>query len=368
MDNWDLFQSNRRIPAKDKIISCYAPFNHIYITRKGQLSSCCWSTSNQQWLNGKFSLKDYWFGERSKQNRQQFFGKQFHKGCENICGNYIKKNIPPPIYDYDFNVEDERLEHALSDNHYPKVIDFNLSNLCNFACPMCNGELSSKHMLGRDKFLKQYAPNMFDDEQKANQLLNEFKEFIPHLTKIRFTGGEPFAHKFLFKFCDVIAELKPDLPIHITTNGSVFSKKVEKIFTQNNIKLSISLDTVIEEEYTKIRIGGNYKDTFSNVKKFKKHIGSKNININSVFMSVNALNIDKFFKYAYKNNFKVFINTYDRSGREHTDDWGIDTLSKKQKKQVYENLLLTKWSFPKNYNPKEIDKCLKQIREGYSFY
>lgn len=323
--SWSEFQSNRNIPEVHKTISCYAPFNHMRLRRDGDMSPCCFFEKKLRWERGKVSLKDYWFGLENEEYQLSMFSKNLHSGC-GVCKNLIKNKTVPQINDYDDNVGDGRLEHALDPESMPKVFEFEISNLCNMACPMCMGELSSKHMLGRDKNLKVYDPNVFDDDENLEELMEQFKEFIPYLDEIRFVGGEPFAHKGVFKICDMIADINPDVIVQVCTNGSIFNKKVQRICEKNNLKLSMSIDTVIPEEYKQIRIGGQYQQTFDNIQKFKKIV--KNITMNATLMSINVGNISKFFQYAIDNKLDTFINTYSRRGRINSPDWNLNQVDK----------------------------------------
>lgn len=357
MDNWDWVQKNRTIPESHKLISCYAPFNHMRIKRDGGMSPCCFSTRQEQWKRGEVGLRDYWFNGLNLDYQNLLMSNNLHIGCTNHCGRKIKNKILPPITEYDWNVGDERLEHALDGSSWPKVFEFEISNLCNFACPMCMGELSSKHMLGRDKDLKVYSPNIFDDDENLDVLLEELKEFIPHLEQIRFVGGEPFAHKALYKICDLIETLNPSLSVQICTNGSVFNKKVKKICERINLQLSISIDTVIPEEYKQIRIGGQYNQTFDNIKKFKELLGPQKIMVNTTFMLINAFNIHSFFDYAKDNDFDAFVNIYSRLGREHTIDWSVHLLPTEEKK-----LAINKLKKYLDRYPSEVTKCIEQLQ------
>jgi len=384
LQSWNEFQNSRAIPFKDKIISCYAPFNHLRIRRDGGLQPCCFFGHNEKWVNGKFSLKDYWFGEESLNAsvQESMFEKQtMHHGCNPTCGNRIANNIQPPVNEYDWNVGDERLEHAMDPDSWPKVVEWEISNLCNMACPMCFGYLSSKHMLGRDKHLGPWPENVFDDDDNMNQILEELEEFVPHLKEFRFVGGEPFAHKAFYSICEIISNLNPNIEVQVCTNGSVYNKKVEKICKENNLKLSISLDTVMPEEYPIIRVGGTHKQTFSNVEKFKKQIGSDNITINAVLLNINAENIDQFFKFAIDNEFKCFINQYHRRSREHTEDLSHELLGK-EKIQSIINKIRHYWTndVPKPHEvfgewpeylqdaQKAIDKCIALLENDKNLH
>ena len=46
---------------------------------------------------------------------------------------------------------------------------------------------------------------------------------------MRFSGGEPFAHKAMYKIAKVVAEINPKVKLEICTNGTVYNKNVEKI-------------------------------------------------------------------------------------------------------------------------------------------
>lgn len=366
--SWDYFQNSRTIPEAHKKISCYAPFNHMRIRRDGDMSPCCFSLKKLRWKKGEVGLKDYWFGSLNEEYQSAMLGRNLHSGCghedrPNTCGNLIKNKIIPPINDYDHNAGEDRLYHALNSvfedtKSMPKIFEFEISNLCNMACPMCMGNLSSKHMLGRDKDLMKYEPNVFDDDDNLNELIDQFEEFIPHLDEIRFVGGEPFAHKGFFKICDRIADINPDMSVQVCTNGSVYNKKVEKISKQNKLKLSVSIDTVIPEEYKQIRIGGQYQQTFENIQKFKNT--AQSVMINATIMSINVGNISKFFHYAIENNLETFINTYSRLGRSNSPDWSLNRVDKSTLQKSIEELE----SIESDLHSSQIHQTIKLIQNS----
>lgn len=323
--NWKKFQAARTIPEKEKTIACYAAFNHMRITRLGLMMPCCFSTLKNQLWSKERGIKYYWFEGLNVEYQDAFLETKLHDGCD-TCKERIEEGITPPIVDYDWNNEN-RLESAMSVS-YPKVFEFEISNLCNMECPMCVGYLSSKHAMNRDKHID-WGVNIFDDDDNLNHLVEEIKEFIPHLEEMRFVGGEPLAHKAMYKIAKVVREIKPELRIQVCTNGSIFNKQVKEICEKNNMKFSFSLDTIIPEEYKTIRVGGKYNETYSNVKEIANIIGAENITINATLMSVNCRNIVKLIEYAYENKFDFFLNTYGKHGRITSPDWGLDTVDEK---------------------------------------
>lgn len=326
-EDWKIFQKNRNIPDEQKYISCFAPFNHMRINRLGHIAPCCFAGNNDrggaedtlQIWNKEKGLHDYWFNGLNVEYQKAFMNSELYKGCD-MCKRRIEKHILPPINDYDWNVED-RMKGVMSIS-YPKILEFEISNLCNMECPMCFGHLSSKHAANRDKDID-WGESLFDNDENLDRLIEEFKEFIPHLEEIRFVGGEPLAHKAMFRIAKIVADVKPEIRLQICTNASVYNKKVERLCKDNNIQFSLSLDTVIPEEYNKIRIGGKFKSTYSNVDKIEKLVGRNNITINTTLMSVNAENIIKFFKYGLKNGYKMFVNTLSLRGNDEEIDWWL---------------------------------------------
>ena len=336
--DWNIFQANRTIPEEQKYISCFAAFNHMRITRLGLMSPCCFSQDPQLW-NKEKGLHHYWFNGVNTRYQNAFLNEKLFlpltdvpsihgnpstkqiTGCR-VCKERIEQHIVPPINDYDWNVED-RMRGVMGVS-YPKILEFEISNLCNMECPMCFGHLSSKHAANRDKNTN-WGTNVFDNDENLDHLIEELKEFIPHLEEIRFVGGEPLAHKGMFKIAKAIYDIKPELQLQICTNGSVYNKKVERLCKENNIQFSFSVDTVIPEEYHKIRIGGKYEQTYSNIDKFRNLVGNDNININTTLMNINTENIVKLFEYSLNNGYSLFVNTYAREGRVkmNAPDWGL---------------------------------------------
>ncbi len=291
---------------------------------------CCFSTLNNQVGNKAKGVHHYWFEGLNVEYQNDFLNSKLHDGCD-TCKERIENKIIPPIVDYDWNVED-RMRNVMSIS-YPKIIEFEISNLCNMECPMCVGYLSSKHAMNRDKHID-WGTNIFDNDENLDHLIEEFKEFIPHLEEIRFVGGEPLAHKAMFKIAKTVRDIKPEVKLQICTNGSIFNKQVKKLCEENNTSFSFSLDTIIPEEYQKIRIGGKYKDTYDNVKKIADIIGYQNVTINSTLMSINCKNILKLINYAIKNKYKFFLNTYAKHGRVTSPDWGLHNVNDNIKKKV----------------------------------
>ena len=147
------------------------------------------------------------------------------------------------------------MEKIVDSNSIEKVIDgplvdrfgrkFNYLRLavneyCNLRCIYCMPETGAAFK-AEDRLLKK----------------NEFCKIIKIMSnlgvsKIRFTGGEPLAHKdllYLIKF----TRLKTDISsIHLTTNGILLPRYIKQLESNDISGVNISLDTLDEEKFQKI--------------------------------------------------------------------------------------------------------------------
>ena len=86
---------------------------------------------------------------------------------------------------------------------------------------------------------------------------NEFCKIIKIMSnlgvsKIRFTGGEPLAHKDLLDLIE-FTRLETDISsIHLTTNGILLPRYIKQLESNDISGVNISLDTLDEEKFQKI--------------------------------------------------------------------------------------------------------------------
>lgn len=72
------------------------------------------------------------------------------------------------------------------------------------------------------------------------------------VTKLRLTGGEPFARKGLLFLLEEIVKRYPQLALHITTNATLLGGKVQALKDLGVRCLNISLDTFSAEKFERI--------------------------------------------------------------------------------------------------------------------
>ncbi len=138
---------------------------------------------------------------------------------------------------------------------FPKMIIFDILNVCNLRCLHC----PQKEIIKQNK----YRPKFLD--------FNVFKKIIDEISNyqvdlVRFTGdGEPLLHKNILEMI-VYAKTKVKGKINLTTNGLLLNKNIDEFLLKLPIDfIDISIDAFSEEKYNLIRRGGDFKKLMSNI-------------------------------------------------------------------------------------------------------
>ena len=298
-------------------VPCNAPFNNMYFSIHGRASPC-WKLPGycDQWSKTR-SVSDIWFGEKFQIYRDALKQELFLNKCKE-CKIEIDNDVWPLARAYkNFPIQ-----------QYPSLIELELSNQCNLECIMCNGNLSSGIRKNRDKLPP--LPQVYDDSFRL-----QLHEFIPHLTELRFNGGEPLAQKIVLDICNDVIKINPDLRINIATNGTVYNKRVQYLMDKCNMHFNISIDSLQKERYEQIRINGNYDLLMKNFKIFNKYCKDNNRNL-SVMVNPMRNNWDEmidFGKFCIANNVGLWYNTI--LYPEHLAIWNLPST---ELKTIYETL------------------------------
>jgi cyclic pyranopterin phosphate synthase len=72
------------------------------------------------------------------------------------------------------------------------------------------------------------------------------------ISKVRLTGGEPFARKGILSFVEMIRYDHPEMDMRVTTNGTLLPGKLDTAKRKGLKHLNISLDTLDRKKYEKI--------------------------------------------------------------------------------------------------------------------
>lgn len=309
---------------------CNAPFNNMYFSVHGRASPC-WKLLGycDNWSQDR-SIRDIWFGDAFEKYRKALDNNIFLDRCKE-CEKNINEGVWPLAKAY----EDYPVNPV-----YPSLMELELSNQCNLECIMCSGELSSGIRKNRDKLPP--LPIIYDDSFRE-----QLHEFIPHLTELRFNGGEPFAQKIVLDICDDVARINPSLKINVATNGTVINKRVRHIMDNNNLHINISIDSLIASRYEEIRINGNFDKLMVNTTKFYQYCKENNRELSIMVnpMRNNWEEMVHFVEFTHGLNANLWFNTI-----LYPKQYAIWNLPTSELKEIYDTM--------KN-QLKELDKSLK---------
>lgn len=248
----DRYDDARTTPHRPGI--CNAPSTNLYFAASGKVGPC-WiqlGETGEVW-SPEHSIADIWTGPAFRRLREELAARRFPGSCRR-CQHDIESGVAPLAAIYDR--EPPIIE-------WPTSLELELSNLCNFECVMCHGELSSKIRRNREHLPPLDVP--YDDS-----FVEQVAELVPTLHQIRFSGGEPMLHPIVHKICDRIIELRPDLRIDISTNGSTLNDRVRRLLERAVVQVNVSFESLDAARYERIRIGSDHATLLANIETFRE--------------------------------------------------------------------------------------------------
>ncbi|MBL4587614.1 MAG: radical SAM protein [Flavobacteriales bacterium] len=249
------FNAHRPNGPQSKI--CQAPFKNIYFAHRGKAVACCW---NRSYVLGNYperSIKEIWFGKEAEDLRLYISENNLEHGCQG-CKSHILAGS------YDVVKAKQYDQHRENTNHYPSVMEFELSNTCNLECEMCSGDFSSlirKNREGRSPLMEPYDSAFVD----------QLEEFIPHLEEVKFYGGEPFLIEIYYEIWERIIKLNPSVRISVQTNCTTLNNRVKRIMEQSEFHIGLSIDSFVKPTYERIRKNAKYERTMENLQWFRQY-------------------------------------------------------------------------------------------------
>lgn len=271
---------------------CYAPFTNLHFQMNGDVSACSF---NYDYTIGNIhhqTIKEIWFGDKANEFRSTLANFNLDKclSCKKVLVSENYSSFPPLKYDI----------HASDKTDYPTQMSFEISNLCNYECIMCNEDFSSLIRKNRAKLppVKYYYPANF---------IEQLKEFIPHLTMATFIGGEPLLIKQYFEIWSEILKVNKNCTIHVQTNGSYLPPQFLDMLESGQFEIGISIDSPLKETFELIRINSNFDEVEQNIKSLLnfKNDGKVFLNFNFCPLTVNWKELPQMVEYA--NNADVAL-------------------------------------------------------------
>ena len=142
------------------------------------------------------------------------------------------------------------IDYMGRDINYARI---SVTDRCNYRCVYCmpaGGITSCSHE----------AIMRYEDIMWLSRILVSLG-----VTRVRFTGGEPFARLGMAEFLAAFRREFPDLAVSVTTNASLISKYVPEIKEARLYGLNISLDTLDPEKFSRLTRTGDLSDVLEGI-------------------------------------------------------------------------------------------------------
>lgn len=202
--------------------ACSRIQHYLRINVKGDVSPCCVMEDVPKFSTFEEMLESEWY---SSLLEQQNTGK-WPSECS-ICLEQEKHNQQSIR---SISNKKDKILKKINPNY--RVLDVNVTNVCNSACQTCSSRYSSYYakIEGKKKIIENGG------ESKFKQYLND------DVLQIEISGGEPLYSKSHRKFLE-------DLPanvrwIRINTNGSLYYDFTDILEKGIIIELTVSLDAI----------------------------------------------------------------------------------------------------------------------------
>lgn len=137
----------------------------------------------------------------------------------------------------------------------PRMIDLEISRVCNLNCPACMRRAGSS-----------LAQSRKDSLFCTLERFQEIQEEIPTLGTLNFMGdGEPLMNPELL---DIIEDAShKDIHTVLTTNATLLNSKIiDKLVGNKVFRIHASIDAAHKELYEEMRVGAEWEKTLENLK------------------------------------------------------------------------------------------------------
>jgi MoaA/NifB/PqqE/SkfB family radical SAM enzyme len=257
----------------------------MYLDQRGQVRACC---QNDYHLLGNVTerpLLDIWRGEKARELREAMARQDLDLGCD-FCEWQVAKGRPDLAFARWF----DQFPVESDEPPWPQQLELAVSNTCNLQCVMCDGEWSSSIRSQREGLPP--LPKAYDDA-----FFEGLVPFLPHLRRVKFLGGEPFLAAETLRVMDLLVDQGLRTECHVTTNGTQWSPRVERILDRLPVGVSVSIDAATAATYESIRVGSSWDTLMANLDRFQERADAKGTYLGLTFCLMVA-NWHEFFDFC----------------------------------------------------------------------
>lgn len=208
-------------------IYCLAPWTHAFINTRGKRNLCCFRdySSESVTANDHIPLEDYWNSEEMRYARLEMMKNRAPRDCSPCQEHVFFNDHPRHFFFNDHNIDENIIfENTAADGSTtlkPVFFNYRFSNICQFACRMCDGLSSSR-------LEKLFADTPTTVESLVRPFLNT--QVLPELMsalergeidKIYWAGGEPLLATEHWQFMKRAIEINRASEIEVIYNTNL---------------------------------------------------------------------------------------------------------------------------------------------------
>jgi MoaA/NifB/PqqE/SkfB family radical SAM enzyme len=268
----------------------------MFFSVDGRILPCCQNRNHSYGDIKNQTISEIWNGKKIIELRNHIDNSTLPDSCSECSKRIIDGNFDA--------VKARHYDEISINKKHPTMMEFELSNNCNLQCIMCSSKFSSS--FHSDNKESKREKDIYSDE-----FLEQLDEFIPHLEKVEFLGGEPFFISVYYKIWERIIQLNPGCVIMVQTNGTILNDKIKLLLLKGNFRINVSIDSFQKDTYQKIRKNSNFENVIENISFFANY-AEKNkypLGISVCPMQQNWEEIPEIIKKCNELNAFVHFNT-----------------------------------------------------------
>lgn len=271
----------------------------MYLDPLGDVRACC---QNRWQVLGNVrqrSLRDIWHGAEAAALRDHLGRGDLSLGCE-LCQMELAMGSEQTAYLHQF----DPLRRPGASTEWPRQLELALSISCNLQCVMCNGDLSSAIRIHRE-----HRPAL--EPVYTDDFFEELEEFLPHLERITFLGGEPFLGAEPLRVMSRLLELGLRPACHVTSNGTIWNDRVERFLAELPVHVAISVDGSTAATVESIRQGVDFDVLRANLERYRRAVtsGGGGMSLAFCLMRSNWHELGQVLAWADRLDVDVFVNS-----------------------------------------------------------
>ena len=279
--------------------ACNAPSASLYFTTAGDVLACCQSTLTPLGNITRSSLDEIWHGDAAREMRRALATSVLPPGCR-FCQWQLDDGNTEELFARNF----DRFGPVAAEPDWPRQLEFSISNRCNLQCVMCSGDFSStirSQREGRAPLPSVYGEAFFE----------QLRPYLRHVEAARFLGGEPFLVPEYQRIWDLVIADGGSVDCDVTTNGTVWTPRVEATLAALPFTIAVSLDGMTAATVESVRVGADFDTVMANVQRFAAYCADRGtpFALTYCLMVPNWAEFPDFLAFAGELGADVFVNT-----------------------------------------------------------